>query len=206
MPILLFGRKHHDHPAAFHRGWRFYFTDVAELFGQVFKQIFSLVGIEHITPPKLNGSLYFISIFQELTCMPGFELKVVIVCLRTESEFFYLNCVLFLFRLFLFFLLFVHELTEVDNFTYGWIGIRCNLNQILFKRFSNLQGPFKRYDLVFFIRTDQADFVSTNLVVNIWTVVVPFSSLYSSSCDMFYLSFKLIVNCWRQFLFCHFLF
>lgn len=73
---------------------------------------------------------YFVAFFKEFFCVFEFEVVVVFVCLRAETNFFYFYFHLLLLHFLCLFLLLVKELGVVNDTTNRWLRIWTYLYEI----------------------------------------------------------------------------
>ena len=152
---MLFGRRqNHRHPLALKHGSRFDLAHIAQITCEAIEKLAALVAVDNIAAPELNRGFNFIALTQEFAGMTDFEIVVVVVGLRPESQFLNRDYVLLLFSLFFFLPLFKLKLPVIHYPADRRGCIRGHLNQIQITGLGNTKCFVPGYYDVFIIWLD----------------------------------------------------
>ncbi len=128
--FFLFRRHNYNHSLAFQFGWCFWRTYFFQVLDEPFQNLQTSV-LEHNCPAdKVNVCFDFCTFFEEIFGMPGFELKIVVVRVGAEADFFQNGFNRLGFHFFFFPLLFVKEFFEIGELAYRRGSVRGDFDEV----------------------------------------------------------------------------
>ena len=168
---LFLGRYHfrgkkHAHPLAFEPGLRLYLAVLFKSLGEPVEQLKAAI-LKHNGPPnELDVRLYFGAFFQKVNSVLELKVKVVIVGIRAEANFFDNDLRRVGLDLFLLFLLLVLELGVVNDPANGRYGIGRHLNKVKVLSLSHGLRLVGFIDALLYVFTDHPYFAGQDALVN----------------------------------------
>ena len=165
--LITLGAYEHDHSFAFEVGYIVGFSILGEVGSESSEQEFTLLFEDDRASAEEDVGFDFVAFFEELDSMLEFEVVVVIIGLRTETDLFHFLLLRIRLRLFLFFLLRVQELLVVHHSANGRVSRSSYLDQIEILLIGNSHCLLKRVDTLFYIVADKAHLCHTaNLIID----------------------------------------
>jgi hypothetical protein len=161
-----FRGKVEEHPFAFQFGQLLYFSQVLKGLSKLKQQNFAPLFEDYAPPHEMHVRFDLRAFAQKLLRMLQFESKVVIIGVRTETDFFQDDLGLLGFQLARFLLLLVFEFRVVDNTANRRNSSGRNLNKVEILLLRKAPGLINRIDALFDVVTDEAYFPSRNLLVD----------------------------------------
>ena len=164
--LFLFGREHDDHAFAFKQGHLFDLAVVFEVVGKAEQKNFALLFEQNGAAFEENVGLYLGAFLEEADGVFELEVIVVVVGLRTETDFLNndFDGLGFLFLLVLFLL--VEELLVVKDFADGGLGVGRDFNEVEFLLVGHSQGLLNGVDALLNVVADQAHLLGADAVVD----------------------------------------
>ena len=162
----LLGSDEHNHALTLEHGHRFDLAIFFEVVGKTQQQHFALLFEEDGTSAEENVGFHAVAFGKETFGVLELEVLVVVVGLRTKSNFLYFDFDLLSFELFLTLLLLVDKLRIVNQSTNGRLGIGANLNEVEALLLCEAQGIAGRHNATFNIIADNAHFTHADLFVH----------------------------------------
>ena len=187
--LLALGAKEHNHPFALKVRHIVRFAVFGKVVCKPRQEEFTLLFEDDGTSPEEHIGFDLVSFLEELDGMFEFEVVIMVVRLRSETDFLDLLLFLVCLRLFLLFLLCVEELLVVNNTADRRVGSRCNLDEVEVLLIRHSHGLLKRVDALLYVVAYEAHLLdSAYLVVD--TVGVLFDNSATAwplrnSCYMF---------------------
>jgi len=96
-----------------------------------------------------------------------FEVKIMVINMRTETNFLDNNFLCLGFHFFLFFLLLVQEFLVINHPTYGWGSSGGNFHQIHTCIFCNFKCLSQRKNATLYAITDNTNLSSSNTIIDL---------------------------------------
>ena len=167
MRFLLLWREHNKHIHSFEFRPDFHCARLGKVQLELLQQRKAQFFVSNLAPAKVDRGLYLVSLMKQ----PGgvVLLKLVIVLVGAGPKLYFLNGneSLFGLGLFLFFLLLVLELTEVNYAANRWLSLRRNFDQIKSLPASDLDRLLRRhYAELIAVIIDDADFTNANALID----------------------------------------
>lgn len=163
---LLLRREEHCHSLSF-QDWQL--VNLCILFQVVSKseqQNFSLFLEQDRAAFEEYVRLNLSPVLQKLYCVTQFEIVVMVVCLRSETNLFNYNFSCFCFKLFFPLLLLVKELLIINNPTNRRCGVRRNFDKVEFLLIRYLTSLLYCINTRLYVFTYQTNFFNANFFVN----------------------------------------
>jgi hypothetical protein len=158
---------YHDHLAAFHLGEVLHPAHLFGVFSNTLEQFTAQILVRHLAATEAQSDLHLVATFKKLEDVPHFHIVVIRVRVRAELDLFDLDDLLLLTGFALTLLLFLFELAKIHDLTDRRIGVGRNLDQVEPSFVGHFHGTRRGHNAdVFSVRTDQADFVRADLVVD----------------------------------------
>jgi len=143
------------------------FTEVSKVVRETCEKQFSLF-LEYDGPSSEEDVCFdLVSLLQELLRVLEFEVVIMVVRLRSESDFLYFLLFLVRLRLFLLLLLGIEEFLVVNNSANRWVSGCSYFDKIKVLFVRNAHSLLERINTLLYIVADEAHLLySANLVVN----------------------------------------
>lgn len=119
-----------------------------------------------LAPSKSYPHFDLFAFVQPTARIPDFKAAVVLRCLRSKPDFFYLNLGLRFPGFAIFLCFFIEEFAVIEHPAYGRVGVRGDLYEIQIGLLCQSEGFIDGYDaFVFSVRVDEANLSGANLFI-----------------------------------------
>lgn len=153
---------------AFHAWIAFNFSVFGEVSRESLQQSLAQISVRNLAAPELDNSFHTIAFSEEANCVLLLELVIVIIRIRPEFDFLYLDDVLLLFLFVQPLLLLVLPLTKIHDLGDGWYGSGRHEDQIETHVSSLADREVSLQDFNFTIGRDGADFSRTDILIDVF--------------------------------------
>ncbi len=157
MLFLALRAYEHDHSFAFEVRHIVRFAVLGKVGGEASQKQLTLLLEHDRTSTEEYIGFYLVTLLEELNRVFEFEVVVMIVGLRTETDLLDFLFLRIRFRLFLLFLLGVKELLVIYHAAYRRISGCCDLNQVEILLIGYTHSLLERVDSLFYIVADKAN-------------------------------------------------